>query len=108
MTNKQRDIFTHILRGLSEIKTAKDQIDPRDDVTGFVLDLRREYDFDIRERRKRWIIYHDKLPTEYETNETADETTVDKIDKWLLEHARILDRVLTKALKKVEDEKNDD
>lgn len=104
MTNKLRDIFAHILRGLPEIRMPEDQHDPRDDIPGLVIDLYSRYMHPSDKTKKRWVIWFDKLPTEYETGETADKTTVDKIDKWLVKQARILDRNLYSAFKMLEDD----
>lgn len=91
MTNEQRDVFAHALRGLSQITAP-------DDTAGLMIDPDLRCMNPSDKTRKRWIIHDDKLPTEYETGETADKTTVNMINSWLLLHAVRLCTNLNSAL----------
>ena len=97
MTNEQREVFAHILRGLQEITTP-------DDTDGLMIDLDLRCTNPNDKTRKRWVIHHDKLPTEYDTEEVADEAIIDRIDKWLVKHTKIFRTNINWALKKLEDE----
>ena len=96
MTNAQRAVFIHILRGLPEVTMPTD-------TAGLMIDLDLRHMRPSDKTRQRWVISHDKLPVEYDTKEVADEATVDRIDNWLINHTKIFRTNIEWALKQLED-----
>ena len=103
MTNELREELCTQLLGFPELKLPEDQFDPRSE-GGLVLDLDHRWNKPDDETRKRWLIGYGKLPTEYTTGETADQKTVQRIDAWLIKHARMLSSNLYTLMKRLEEE----
>lgn len=88
LTNELRADFAHRLRACREIK----RLSSPAEISGvYFLDL----------DNRRYVIWDNKLPTDYESGETANLKTVAQIDEWLIKRAKALHNTLTALLKTI-------
>lgn len=98
LTNELRADFVHRLRSCHEIKFLQSNAFGDGN---YLLDIDQHWNTPYDNTARRYAIWRDKLPTDYESGETADLKTVARIDEWLIKRAKALHNTLTALLKTI-------